>query len=190
MARRIAIASTLLLVLAALAAPSLACVGKSLVVGTDSTPESRVVAQILAVLINERTGTTVEIEDFDSNEALFKELSGGHVDLALGYAGKALEQAGLDRPGDGAAALEQAKSTYMTMYNLVWLAPLGFEEPGVKASPAATVAQKHALKKFPALPRLIAKTADKLPAEVISTLAAADNKAQAARDFLRKNKLI
>ncbi len=186
MLRRTRIAILLLL----LAAPAMACVGKSLVIGTDSSPESKAVAQILAILINERTGTTVEITDYSGYDALIKEMTQGDVDLALDYAGRALKHEGASVPPSSGEALEKAKELYMEKHNLVWLTPFGFAEPGQPASLAATIAQKHALKKFPALPRLIAKTNDLLQPETLKTVVLADNQSKAARDFLKKNKLI
>lgn len=173
-----------------LTGPAAACVGKTLIVGTDGTPRSRAVAQILAILINERTGTTVEVLDHPDAEALFKGLTEGNVDLALEYAGRALTRGGKPLPAEGAKAFEEANAYYQETWNLVWLPPLGFSEAGRAASVAAPVAQKHALKKFPALPRLIAKTQSILPEGEIAALASAANQAQAARDFLKKNKLI
>lgn len=178
------------LALLMLTVPALACVGKSIVIGTDSTAESKAVAHVLSTLIYERTGTTVEIVDYKDSEALFKELSQGDVDIALDYAGRALTRAGKPLPADGAAALDEARKVYQETFNLVWLTPLGFSESGKPASPGAPVAQKHTLKKFPALPRLIAKTSDLLPAETLKGIIGAPNTAKAARDFLKKNKLI
>lgn len=186
MLKRSLIALTLVL----FALPALACVGKTLIIGTDSTPESRAIAQVLAVLINERTGTTVEIVDHKGAEELFKEMTGGDVDLALEYTGRALKRAGKQSPADPAAAIEEARKAYMESFNLVLLTAFGFQEPGQTASPAVTAAQKHALKKFPALPRLIAKTTDLIPPETLKNLSTAQNPAVAARDFLKKNKLI
>ncbi|PLX46397.1 MAG: hypothetical protein C0609_00640 [Deltaproteobacteria bacterium] len=171
-------------------AAALSCVGKSLVVGTDSTPESKVVAQVLAILINERTGTTVQIIDHDTPEALFKEMRDGDVDIALQYAGSALKRAGKEAGGDASTTYDLAKDHYQSAWNLVWLPPLGFSETGDANSLAAPVAQKHALKKFPALPRLIAKTKDVLPAAKIEELSSADSIPRAVREFLKDSKLI
>jgi osmoprotectant transport system substrate-binding protein len=183
-----------LIVLLMTAVPVLACVGKSLVVGTDSTPESRAAAQILSIIINERTGTTVEIVDFPTADALLKQMTAGDVegavDLALCYTARSLKAAGKPVPADSNAALEAVKAYYMEELNLVWLTPFGFSEPGNAASLGVPVAQKHALKKFPALPRLIAKTGGVLTEAVMRDLMAASNTALAARDFLRRSKLI
>ena len=55
-------------------ANSFACVGRILYVGSLDTTEDKVLAQMLVLLINERTGTTVKIRYFDNNEALYKAL--------------------------------------------------------------------------------------------------------------------
>lgn len=186
MLKRTLIALTIILA----ALPALACVGKSLAVGTDQTPESKAVAQILAILINERTGTTVEIIDHKDYDALMKEMTQGDIDLALDYTGRALKREGTALPGDPKTALEKVREIQMEKHNLVWLAPLGFTEPGIPESVAAPIAQKHALKKFPALSRLIAKTSDMITPGALKEITASANMARAAREFLKKNKLI
>jgi osmoprotectant transport system substrate-binding protein len=55
---------------------------------------------------------------------------------------------------------------------------------------AAPVARKDTLKKFPALPRLIAKTKGLLPDGVLASLAQTGEPARSARQFLREKKLI
>lgn len=172
------------------ALPGFACVGKSLLIGTDSSPESKAVAQVLAVLIYERTGTTVEIVDHSDNPALFKGMTEGDVDLALDYSARALKRAGIAQGSDALATLDAAKELYLEKFNLVWLSPFGFAEPSAPLSKAATVAQKHTLKKFPALPRLLAKASDHLKEDSLKALVEAPNTAKAAREFLKKNKLI
>ncbi|HSH69816.1 MAG TPA: hypothetical protein VK997_07850, partial [Deferrisomatales bacterium] len=67
--RKLLIALTLLL--ASLATvPAAACVGKTLIIGAVETPEGRLVAQVIAILINERTGTTVKIQNFADADAV------------------------------------------------------------------------------------------------------------------------
>lgn len=182
--------ATLALVLTLFTVPAFACVGKSLLVGTDSTDRSKVIAQALAILINERTGTTIEVRDFADAKTLHEEMVEGHVDLALAYVERALKLVGITPPEDPAKALEQAKSHYSEELNLKWLSPLGFAEEGNPGSSAMTLSQKHALKKFPALPRLIAKTKGLFTEEVVDELAGEENRAGSVRSFLRTKKLI
>ncbi len=176
-------------ILGALApAPVPACVGKTLVVAAPATAEGRVVAQVIAILINERTGTTVKLAEVTDAEAAHRALVDREVDIAVEYAGEALARVGLPDPGDPVERVAAVKAAYLERLNLVWLPPLGFGGHG--NGPAAPVARKDTLKKFPALPRLIAKTRDRLPDHVVAALARADDPARAAREFLRRQKLI
>ncbi|MDF1553897.1 MAG: glycine betaine ABC transporter substrate-binding protein [Deferrisomatales bacterium] len=187
--RKFLIALTLLL--ASLATvPATACVGKTLIIGAVETPEGRLVAQVIAILINERTGTTVKIQNFADPDAVHRELSAGDVDIAVEYPARALVRLGRAVPADPKAAYTEAKAAYLEQLNLVWLPPLGFQAPGDHGGAAAPVAQKHTLKKFPALPRLIAKTQDLLPDATLAALVKAGDPALVAREFLREKKLI
>ncbi len=187
--RKFLMALTLLLVSFA-AQPAGACVGKTLIIGADETPESRMVAQVIAILINERTGTTVKIQNFADADAVHRELSTGDVDIAMEYPARALGRLGHAVPADPQDAYTEAKATYLEQLNLVWLPPLGFSGPAAASGIAAPVAQKSTLKKFPALPRLIAKTKDLLPDSVLAELVSAGDPAKVAREFLREKKLI
>jgi len=187
--KRLLIGLTLLLVGVA-ALPAAACVGKTLIIGAEATPESRVAAQILAILVNERTGTTVKIQDFATMDALHKELSQGVVDIAVEFPGRGLGRLGKDIPTDPQLAYDTVKAAYLEQLNLVWLPSLGFHDPAGSVGAAAPVAQKATLKKFPALPRLIAKTNDLLPDATLAELVRAGDPAHTAREFLREKKLI
>lgn len=186
MNRRAMLAAVLGLVLTA--GSAWACVGKSLVIGAVAGPEGRVVAQILALLINERTGTTVKIQEYDDAAGAHEAVVRHEVDIVVEAAGEALARLGLEVPEDPAARFDRAKETYLERLNLVWLPPLGYGE--AKAGPAAPVARKDILRKFPALPRLIAKTQNLVTDEVLAVLAADADPQRAAREFLRKEKLI
>jgi len=168
----------------------LACVGKTLVIGAQETPEGRLVAQVIAILINERTGTTVKVTEFPDSETLHGSLASGETDIAVEYTTAALARMGLEVPPDSDSAYQSAKAAYLERLNLVWLPRLGFAAPDLPAGEAAPVARKETLKKFPALPRLIAKTEGLLPPDVLRGLAAAGEPARAAREFLREKRLI
>jgi osmoprotectant transport system substrate-binding protein len=188
--KRVLIVATLLLAGLAAALPGAACVGKTLIIGAEPTPEGRLVAQVIAILINERTGTTVKIENFADADAVHHELATGDVDIAVEFPSIALERLGLSTPSDPETAYAAAKAAYLEKLNLVWLPPLGYHGQAGEIGTAAPVAQKHTLKKFPALPRLIAKTKDLLPDLTLAKLVKAGDPAQAAREFLREKKLI
>ena len=61
---RTALLSATLLILAT--AVATACVGKTVVIGSKGSVQQDVLAQMLAILISERTGTTAKVVRFDS----------------------------------------------------------------------------------------------------------------------------
>jgi glycine betaine/choline ABC-type transport system substrate-binding protein len=63
-----------LLLITLWAANSHSCVGRILYVGSLDTTEDKVLAQMLVLLINERTGTTVKIRYFDDTGKLYQAL--------------------------------------------------------------------------------------------------------------------
>ena len=181
---------SLVVALCLFSSPVLPCVGRTLVIGADRSSKGRFAAQVLAILINERTGTTVKIADFPDGEAVHKGLAAGEVDIAVEYVNRAAARVGLVASEDPESALKAVKAAYMEKLNLAWLPPLGFTERGDPRGAAAPVVRKDTLKKFPALPRLIAKTEGVLPDGIMASLAGAGDPAKAARDFLRGKKLI
>jgi len=182
----------LLLIAAAafLATPALSCVGRGISIGALNNPRDQLVAQVLAILINERTGTSVNITEFSDQEALHKDLAEGKINIAVEHTNKALSRLGLDIPKDQNQAYSAVKAAYLEKLNLVWLPMLGFGDEQTHSGQAAPVASKETIKKFPALPRLIAKTKGLLPAETIDPLARSGDPANAAREFLKEKKLI
>ncbi len=172
----------------ALAVPARACVGKTLVIGAVGTPEGRVVARVIAILINERTGTTVKISELPDPDAAHRAILDHEVDIVVEGARRALERLGLPVPEDPQARYREARQAYLERLNLVWLPPLGFGDDG--PGPTAPVARKDTLRKFPALSRLIAKTRGLLTGPALADLVAREDPVRAARDFLRRHKLI
>src|SRR5512143_1571201 len=71
------------LALSVFAGRASACVGKSLVVGSVNTPSLTVAAEMMGILITERTGTTVVIKYFDNFSALNDAMKKGEVDIMV-----------------------------------------------------------------------------------------------------------
>ncbi len=180
------------------ASPVIACVGKTLVIGTTGTAQQNLLAEILTLLITERTGTTVKTAQFDSLAALHQAHLKADVDIAIGYTGQGQLEILKGEPIQDSAALYSAvKTRFNEELNLIWLEPLGFEEPtlvpaGVSGQ-AAPVVRKDTLKKFPALARLINKLGGAIDQATVARLqdeAAQDGARDVARAFLRENRLI
>ncbi|NIQ95131.1 MAG: hypothetical protein GWO11_05355 [Desulfuromonadales bacterium] len=180
------------------AGPAAACVGKTLIVGSKGTVQQDVLAQVLSLLISERTGTSVKIVKVESTRELHEAMLKDDVDIAVEYTGAGLVEILDAEPGtDAAAAYDLVKERYNSEHNLVWLKPLGFAEsaavPEGAPSEAAPLVRKGTLKKFPALARLINKlggTIDDAAMADLEASAGGDNLRQVARDFLKKKRLI
>jgi len=181
-------------------APSaVACVGKKIVIGTLVDPEQRILANMLALLIRERTGTTVEIQEFPEMESLASALKEDEIQIYSEYLQTGLKSLQLEATGQqNKVLLKKVKKEYNRRFNLVWLAPYGFVSSRIsKASQlsAAPLIDKHTLKLFPALPRLLNKLGGIIDDSQLSKLiksVEADNESaeEVARQFLKEQKLI
>jgi glycine betaine/choline ABC-type transport system substrate-binding protein len=110
---------------------SISCVGRILYVGTLNTTEDKVLAQMLVLLINERTGTTVKVRYFDSNEALYNALKENdeekRADIIIENTDDALALLKKPKPGDLNETYKQVKEIYESELGLIWLNPFGFK---------------------------------------------------------------
>ena len=178
--------------------PASACVGKTLVVGALDTPQQQVLANMLAILIGERTGTTVKVVPAASHAAAHQALLKADLDMYVEYTGIGQVQILGGAPiADQGALYRAVKERYNQELNLVWLEPFGFADP--KLAPAGTVAEaapvvrKDTLKKFPALARLINKlggAVDQAAMQKLESGVKGDNAKDVARKFLKENRFI
>ncbi|MCM2265180.1 MAG: hypothetical protein NDI73_08300 [Desulfuromonadales bacterium] len=175
-----------------------ACVGKTLVVGALDTPQQQVLANMLAILIGERTGTTVKVVPAASHAAAHEALLRADLDMYVEYTGIGQVQIlGAAPIADQAALYKAVKERYNQDLNLVWLEPFGFADqklaPSGTVAEAAPVVRKDTLKKFPALARLINKLGGVVDQAAMQKLEAGvkgDNAKDVARKFLKENRLI
>ncbi len=188
----------LLLLLFCLSSASLACVGKTIEIGTTGSIQQEVLANIIGELISERTGTSVKLIAFNSNDEAHAALLKADIDMYVEYTGVGQTVILQAQPLTDAAELYAAvKERYNQEMNLIWLMPFGFDAAqglGVALpAEAAPVVRKDTLKKFPALARLINKLGGKIDQNTIASLeteASAGQSKQVARGFLKKNRLI
>jgi osmoprotectant transport system substrate-binding protein len=183
---------------AAMSGPAGACVGKTLVIGSVNSPELGTAAEMMSVLITERTGTTVVVKYFDDFPACYDAVKKGEVDILIDYTGRCYTDV-LGKPAeqDAAKVFSAVKEAYQRDMNLVWLEPFGFSGPGASKggtpAMAAPVVRKDTLNKFPALPRVINKLAGKLDNDLMSKLTSEGGNGKTkkvARKFLKDRKLI
>ncbi|MEW6088762.1 MAG: glycine betaine ABC transporter substrate-binding protein [bacterium] len=184
---------------------SYACVGKTIYIGQEKNPESMILAEMLAILIRERTGTTAVVKMLEPGENGHAVLEKGDIDIFVEYTGISLTEV-LKRKdvSEKDKIFEVVRREYQEKLNLVWLKPFGFESKfyknerdGKQGLPciAAPVVRKDTLKKFPALTRLLDKLGgtidDKTYEELLKKI---NNETESAGDiarwFLKEKKLI
>ena len=175
-----------------------ACVGKTLVVGSAGTQEQIILAEILSLLITERTGTSIKVVKLNSSEEAHEALLADEIDMYVEYTGFAQMQI---LKGHAIVDAEElysvVKKRYQKELNLIWLKPLGFTDKtsnldGVPVQ-AATIIRKDVLKKFPALQRLLDKLAGQIDNEIIVDLVSKTKKTPVqavAKAFLKKKRFI
>ncbi|WP_303720329.1 glycine betaine ABC transporter substrate-binding protein [Malonomonas rubra] len=186
-----------LLFLTTLPVTGFACVGKTLVVGSTGGVQQELLANMLAQLITERTGTSVKLVNHDSSQSAHQALMKDDLDIYVEYTGVGqIEILGGEPINDPELLYEAVKKRYNEELNIVWLKPLGFEANIVDLTlpaQAVPIARKDTLKKFPALARLINKLSGKINARTIAQLeeqTTSQGVKEVARGFLKQNRLI
>ncbi len=173
-----------------------ACVGKTLSIGIRNTAEEHLLAEILSVLINERTGTTINIRVYQDAHEVYQAVKKGEISILIENTERALVV--LNRPVEKNArkAYDISKEEFLKDFGLVWLQPFGLflQHGGTNPSYCSFVITTDTLNNFPALPRVINKLAgtfnDEIYGKLIKSLDAGEKPRVVARDFLKSRKLI
>lgn len=196
--KRLKLLIATLLLLAVWAGPALACTGKTVTIARTNDLQQEILAQMLVVLIDARTGTTVEEKVFATPEEAHAAVLGHDADLGIEYTGvirvKTLKKEGI---ADAAELYTAVKEEYDQELNLLTLPPLGFNSQ--KLAPEGVVAEgvivlrKDTWTKFPALDKLITKLSGKIDDAAMQALeerAAKEEIKVVVRDFLREKRLL
>jgi glycine betaine/choline ABC-type transport system substrate-binding protein len=173
-----------------------ACVGKTLSIGILNTADDQLLAEILSVLINERTGTTVTIRVYRGVEDVYQAVKKGEISILIENTERALEI--LKRPVErnSKKAYDISKEEFRKNFGLVWLQPFGLVLLHGEKNPSycCFVITSDTLNNFPALPRVINKLSGTLNDEayekLIKSLDTGGKPSAVARDFLKSRKLI
>ena len=191
------ILSTILL-LVVFTAPIVACTGKTVTIARTGDLQQEILAQMLVILIDARTGTTVDEKVYPSAEEAHAAVVGHDADLGIEYTGvirvKTLNKGPIADPAELYTAV---KEEYDQELNLLTMPPLGFNNTDL--APEGSVAQgviilrKDTWTKFPALDKLITKLSGKIDDAAMQKLeerAANEEIRDIVRDFLRANRLL
>ncbi len=182
------------------ASSAYSCVGRVLYIGILDTLEQKLIAEHLVLLINERTGTKVQIRYFENSnqmyEALKSEEEEKRADIIIENTTNALTI--LDRT-PGSELNEDyflVKKLYEEKFDLIWLYPFGFSNGKGQQEKylRAPVLRRDVMSNFPLLPRILKKLAgaiDELAfAHLMEEAEAGKKPKNIALDFLRTKKLI
>jgi osmoprotectant transport system substrate-binding protein len=173
-----------------------ACVGKKLIVGVTKSTESEVLAEVLATLVNERTGTTVEIYFYEDVQGIYDAVMEKIVDISIENTTRAMQLLNMPVEPDVKKAYKVVKATYEKEKGLVWLKPFGFrkKEGNGTRSYTATILRMEILNNFPALPRLFNKLGSRINdaayAKLIKSVESGGEPKSVAKEFLKSKKLI
>ena len=117
------------------------------VVGSKNFAENRLLAEIFAQLLEARTDLVVERRlNLAGTQICFEALMHGDIDLYPEYTGTGLVSLLGEEPvGKATTTLNRVRGAFRDRFELVWLAPLGFENAYELAVPAELAAD-HGLR--------------------------------------------
>jgi glycine betaine/choline ABC-type transport system substrate-binding protein len=178
------------------------CVGRLLIVAVTDSPDQVIMGEMLSVLINQRTGTTVEIVTVGDVESCHETVLNGKANIYINYIGMGrANTAGSGKADDPQKVYTLVSQSYKEKFGMIWLKPFGFEGPltgeaGGKegcATLAAPVTTKDVLKKFPVLDRLINKLGGRIDSNTLNELREKTEKQdveKVVKEFLKAQRLI
>ena len=176
--------------------------GRLLVVAVTNSADQVIMGQMLSLLINERTGTSVEVIQQGDIEKCHEAVLKGKANIYLSYIGTGYaDMTGSTKVDDPQMVYTLVNQGYLEKFDMVWLRPFGFEgplDPGrngkdQSVSLAAPVTTKDVLRKFPVLDRVINKLAGRIDDAIINELAKEAGNGdvrELVKDFLKDQKLI
>lgn len=173
-----------------------ACVGKVLIIGAVNSNDGNLLPEMLAILINERTGSTVNIKFYKNASELYEAVKAHQIDMLIENTTKAMQILNKPVNGNPTKTYETVKASYEKEKGLIWLKPMGLlsVKEGEEPSYVAPVLKTEVLSNFPALPRVIDKLAGTLNDEaytrMINTMNSGEKPKMVARNFLKSKKLI
>jgi osmoprotectant transport system substrate-binding protein len=177
-------------------AQSFACVGKTLIIGAVNSPNDRLLAQMMSVIITERTGTTVNVEYFEDHKQLFEAVKKREINIFTENTGRALQLLEKEADSDKDLIYKVVKDEFKSQYHLVLLKPFGTMQTaaGDKSFVDVPVIASGVLIDYPALPRVLNKlkgiAQDKNYVKLLAAVESGDKPNQVARDFLKKKRFI
>lgn len=165
-----------------------ACVGRILAIGILNSPQEQLLAEMVAVLLNERTGTNVKIVQFKDSKELYSAVKNGEIGLIIENVDRGMAMIRALGDSNKNVVYDVVKRVYRKSLNLVWLEQFG---EGRNYAPVITV---DVLESMPALPKLVGKLNgiinDETGVKLIRSSGPDGKMRKVARDFLKSKRLI
>ena len=157
-------------------------------------------AELLVLLINERTGTNVKIRYFDDNTKLYQALKSHdeetRIDIIIENTADAMAFMQKERIKDLDQEYLAVKKLYEKELDVIWLKPFGFKNIKGSSNPSvsASLIRNDVLTNYPLLPRILNKLSgaidEKTFAEMIDKVRSGSKARNVVKDFLRAKKFI
>ena len=167
---------------------SSACVGRTLFIGISGSNGDRMLAEMVSIMIAERTGTAVKVQAYPDSREVYEAVKQGKVNIIIETPERALSILGKPNEPNVKKAYETVKGEYRSKLSLAWLEPFGMTQG---YAPVLTV---ETLEHYPALPKLLGKLAGALNgdayAKLLNSSDSSDKSKKAAKEFLKAKKLI
>lgn len=189
-----------IIMLAAIGSVSEACVGRILYIGAMETVKGKTMAEMMVLLINERTGTNVKIRYYKDNSSLYTALKAEdeetRIDVILENTAAAMAFLKKERIADIDQEYLEVKKVYEKELAVIWLKPFKFKNYHGSDNPAvsAPLIRNDVLTNYPLLPRILNKLSgaidDQTFSELVAKVKSGDKAKNVAKDFLRAKKLI
>ena len=190
----------LIFMLSATTTVSHACVGRILYVGAIETVEGQTMAELLVLLINERTGTNVKIRYFDDNNKLYQAFKSHdeetRIDIIIENTADAMAFMQKERIKDLDQEYLAVKKLYEKELDVIWLKAFGFKNIKGSDNPSvsASLIRNDVLTNYPLLPRILNKLSgaidEKTFSEMIGKVRSGSKARNVVKDFLRAKKFI
>lgn len=194
--------SCCVIVLFSLVVAGQACVGRILTVSVNDTIEQKLIGQLLATYVTERTGTTVNMITINDDTANEDQIKQAKADIILNYLNVGLTKIqGADNTGEAQENYGLVKQYYIDTFDMVWLRPLGYRGPLLNStdakqgslSLAIPVTTRDVLNRFPVLDRVINKLGGRIDERTLQQLIKATETNEIAvvvKNFLKDQNLI
>jgi glycine betaine/choline ABC-type transport system substrate-binding protein len=194
------ILSSCIILLLSLAVTGQACVGRILTLSVNDTVEQKIIGQLLATYVTERTGSTVNLVTVSADTANEEQIKEAKADIILDYLNVGLAKIeGADKSGEAQKNYGLVKQYYIDTFAIVWLRPLGYKGPlsenatDESLSLAIPVTTREVLNRFPVLDRVINKLGGRIDARTLQQLIKAsetDEITDVVKNFLKDQNLI